>query len=365
MGVLQLAKRSILTAVAVCTALTGCGESGPEVPFNATGTADDLQAVSSTFESPTFASFSTFSIMFDAALGGAPVISSSAAAIGTRAGGTAGMRAAATRAAKRLAALVPSSATGNVSASLAAIPAEIAGKTFVFDGVSYVPSELPGAPENGVRFMLYAVAPGTFAPVEPLVETGYVDVIDLSSGSTIAARVVVVSGDTEYVNYTVSVSSTSISGRVSILGYVTDGTHRADVNLRSTLTFNAGLTLVYGVDVPTRDLSIDLTLTTSGLDPQTSTIEISLDIRGPNGWIRMTGQFSQSGGTLTVRTGTDLFATITVTGGADPVITGADGQPLTEQDIEAVSRVFELTGEAFGSFDQLVAPVGGFLEPAA
>jgi hypothetical protein len=365
MRVLQLPKRSVLTAVALCTALAGCGDSGPDVPFNPAGTTEDIEAVNSTFGSSTFASFSTFSLMFDAALGGTPLISASAAAMDVRGHDEAGMRAAAVRTAKRLAAVLPRTVQHGASASIAAIPADVAGKTFVYSAGSYALSDRTGAPANGVRFILYAVDPVTFEPVEPLAETGYVDLIDLSSGSTSAARVIVASGETEYINYTVAVSNSTSGGRVSVLGTVTDGVHEVNVNLRATVTFNAGLTLTYDVGVPTRDFSIGLTLVSSGLDTETGTIDISLDVRGANGWIRMTGEFNDAGGTLNVSVSGHHFATVTAVGGADPVITGANGEFLSDQDIMALTGIFYITTGAFAAFDQMFIPVGSFLEPAA
>lgn len=93
--------------------------------------------------------------------------------------------------------------------------------------------------------------------------------------------------------------------------------------------------------------------------------DIILSMSGPNGTVSMSGRFTSTGGTLTVRTGGRTFATITATGGADPVITGADGLPITEEDAAALRSIFELTLEAFVSFDQMIAPVTFFLEPAA
>jgi hypothetical protein len=366
MHVPQLAKRAVLTAAAACLVLTGCGDSGPDVPFNPAGTTGDLEAASSTFESSAFASFSTFSLMFDAALLPAgPVVSASAAALDIRATSKEGMQAAAVRTAQRLADLMRSSSKSGINASVAFVAAEVAGKTFVYSGGTYVMSDLPGAPANGVRFLLYAVDPVTFLPVEPLVETGHVDLIDLSTATTQAARVRVFSGGTEYINYTVSVTSSTSSGRISIVGYVSDGTHQANINLRATLTSTAGLTLTYSVDVPTRDFSIDLTLTSNGVDPTTATIGVTIDVRGGNGWVYMTGQFDQSGGTLHVSVNGDAFATITVVGAEPPVITRHDGSPLTDEDAAAVQGIFEITDGAFTSFDRLFLPVGAFLQPAA
>ena len=75
---------------------------GPDVPFNPAGTSEDMAAVNDAFGSSAFASFSSMSLLFDAALTGSPLISGSAAAIDLRARGAAGMRASAMRSARRL-----------------------------------------------------------------------------------------------------------------------------------------------------------------------------------------------------------------------------------------------------------------------
>ena len=365
MRVMQSTKRSVTLFAALSLALTGCG-SGPDVPFNPTGTSADVQAVNATFASPAFASFASFSPYFDLALAPAPLIARSAQAFNFRGATNAGqLRAAAARNAQRVAALTPKPANGSFSAASAAIPAEAAGKTFEFSGGSYAPTARTGAPANGVRFIVYAVNPITFAPVMPLQEVGYVQMTDLSGSSSQAARVVVVSGETTYLDYTVTATATVTGGRVTVAGYVTDGTNRANVNLRSTVTQSTGLTLVYTLDVPQRDVSIDLTMTMTGLDAQTFTMDIDLGMSGPNGSVSMSGQLTDTGGTLDVRVNGDLFATITSSGAGDPVITGADGQPLTDEDATALQNILEITDSAFTSFDEMVVPVGAFMEPAA
>jgi hypothetical protein len=364
MRVLQCTKRSVTLLAAACVALTACGDSGPEVPFNPGGTAEDIAAVNSTFESAAFVSFSRFSSDFGAALGGSPLVSASATAFNFRQATKGGeLRAAAVRSARRLAALTPKVVNGSFSASTAAIPSEIAGKTFEYNGSSYTATARTGAPAHGVRFILYAVDPVTFAPVLPLVETGHVDLIDVGGATTQAARVVVVSGTTTYVDYTVSVTATTSSGRVTVAGYLTDGTIRANINFRSTVTSAAGLTLAYTVDVPQRDVSIDLTMTVDGLD-ESGAFEIDLSMSGPNGTVSMSGQFGQSGGTVTVRVNGELFATI-ASGAGGAVITGADGQPLSEEEAEAFQTIFGLTAVAFISFDAMILPVGAFMTAGA
>ena len=366
MHVLQFAKRFLLTLAAATVALSGCGsESAPTVPFNPAGATADLDAVSTTFASPVFSDFSTLSVLFDAALGGAPLASASAVALDVRSGGTTqGIQAAAARSAERIARIVPRPAAGGFSASSAAIPAQFLGKTFVYSAGSYVVSAETGAPANGVRFILYAIDPVTLLPADPLNPTGHVDLVDLSSGTTSAARVIVVSGTTTYLDYRVSATSTVSSGQVTVLGFITDGSTHATFDLRATLTSNFGLTLSYSLDVPQRDLSIDLTMSINASTPDASTIAVTLDMRGQNGWVRLSGQFTATAGTLNVAINGTPFATITSTAGAVPVITGADGQPLAQDELDALQRVFEFAGGAFVAFDQLLAPVGALLSGA-
>jgi hypothetical protein len=200
----------------------------------------------------------------------------------------------------------------------------------------------------------------TFAPVEPLVETGHVDLIDLSAGTTQAARVVVVSGSTTYLDYTVSSSSTTSSGRITVIGFVTDGVTQANVNLQATLTFTAGLTLAYSVDLPQRDVSIDITVNVSDTTDPASPINVSVLMRGPNGTVSISGQFTTTTGTLHVSISGHAFATIT-TNGTTTTITRNDGTPLADDELLALNGVFELQAGAFGSFDQMFAPVGTLL----
>jgi hypothetical protein len=371
MRVLQFAKRSVVTVAFVSLSLAGCGgDSTPDAPFNPAGTTADLEAMNTTFASPAFASFSTFSLMFDGALGSSPVISASAAALDVgknlaraEQGGTQEIRAAALRSAQRLAAIMKVGGEGlSTGQAMMSIPVSAAGKTFEYDLSTggYIASDRPLLASNTVRFILYAVDPVSFAPIDPLVETGYVDLIDLSAGTTQAARVLVVSGTTTYVDYTVSVSSGTSSGQVSVIGYVTDGTYRANINLRSTMTFTSGLTLTYSLDLPERDVSIDLTVNASDLSQTTGTVTISLSMRGPNGTVSMSGQFGETGGTLAVRINGDAFATITTTS-TTTAITRSDGTPLADDELQALGGVFELQADAFTSFDQMLAPVGAIL----
>jgi hypothetical protein len=251
------------------------------------------------------------------------------------------------------------------SVSSVAIPAEVAGKTFEYVDGSYVLSDRTGAPANGVRFLIYGVNPITLQPVLPLQEVGYVELTDVSGSITQGVRVVVVSAETTYIDYTVTAAAGVSGGQMTVAGFVTDGNNRANINLRATVTESAGMTLLYTLDVPQRDFSIELTMTMSGLDPQSGTTSIALSMNGPNGSLSMSGQLAGTGGTLTVEVNGNSFATITSTGTGEAVITGANGQPISGEDASALQNIFGVTADAFIAFDQMTLPIGGFLAPAA
>ena len=363
MRVLQFAKRSVVTVALVSVALTACGgDPTSDAPFNPGGTSADIEAMNSTFASPTFNSFSTFSWMFAPALGGSPIISNSVAAINARGKSPAEIRAAAARVAQRFATTARKADGLSTSEAAMAIPAGVAGRTFIYDPGTdaYVLSDRALLATNKVRFILYAVDPVTFGPVIPLVETGYVELTDLSEGSTQAARIQVVSGTTTYVDYTVTGTSSASSARITVSGYVTDGYVQANMTLRSVFSFTSGLSLIYSLDVPQRGVSVDLT---HQQDTPTSPVNISLIVRGPNGTVTMSGQFIGADGTLNIRINGDAFATITTTE-TSVTITRGDGTPLADDEYEALNGVFEIQVSANLAFSQMMAPVGGlFSEP--
>jgi hypothetical protein len=77
----------------------------------------------------------------------------------------------------------------------------------------------------------------------------------------------------------------------------------------------------------------------------------------------LTGQFTVNGGTMNVAINGAQFATIT-TVGAEVVITGAAGEPLAQDELEVLERVFDFAGSGFLAFDQLLAPVGTLVSGA-
>jgi hypothetical protein len=357
MRVLQIAQRPLIALAAAAVVLTGCGkgDSEPTYPFNPSGASADMAAAGATFDSPVYASFSQLSFLFDDAVGGS-LVSGSAAALSQPVPGSRLQTAYAT-AAERIGRMLPRTASGSFVTASVAIPATLLGETFVYSGGTYVVSGESGAPANGVRFMLYDLDPATLLPSDPLVEIGHVDVIDFSSGTTSAARVIVVAGGATYLDYRVTVTSTSTAGKITVVGLISDANTAATFNVTATVNSAGSFTLVESLAIPERDLSLRLSMTSSGTTPETSVIGITLDMRGGNGWVRLIGQFTQDGGTLNVLVNGTQFATITESVGAPTAIIGVDGQPLAPDELAALEDIFSFTGEAFLVFSALITPV--------
>jgi hypothetical protein len=322
------------------TALGGCSHDNGPSEFNPSGATADLNAAETAFEAPAVTSYGALGSDISLALGGsAAVVSSPALALS----GTSGRE----RYARSVTPAVPSTPLG---------------KTYVWDTTNsvYVQSDIPGAPSNGVRFLLYAVNPVTFRPVEPLDEVGYVDIIDESGSTTIAVRAVVVSDGTTYLDYSVHAGGTSSAGSVTVAGYASDGNTRANFNLENTVTQTSnGITLVldYGLDVPTRNLELDWTATLTETADQ-SQVAVDLTINGENGRIRLQGTGDASGTSFTVQVNGELFATIALASGSDPVITGAQGQALTAEEDEVLRTILGYYESSFVVFVYLLAPIG-------
>jgi hypothetical protein len=118
------------------------------------------------------------------------------------------------------------------AAPLALFPANVLGKTFVWDtssgGHYRMDSTITGAPAAGVRFWLYYVAAGGSRPSLPLLPIGNVDLADQSTPQANAVGVKILYGDPRLsggqtlANYALKGVRTTGSFTLSASGYVVD-----------------------------------------------------------------------------------------------------------------------------------------------
>ena len=352
-------------AALLAAGLAACGESGPST-FDPAATSADVAAIDAAFASPVFASFTMADAEIDAVVGGgsSPVVVSAGALRAARTGS------ASAYAASLRKILVSRSGTGAsaMSASVAGIPTEVAGKTFVWDATAarYVASDRPSVGDTKVRFALYAIDPLTHLVAEPVNEIGYADLSDLSSGSTGEVRIELFSGTTtttKLVDYRVRATPSASGGTITVSGFVSNGTTQADFDLDNIVSLsesNMSVTLDYGLSVPSRDVEVDFRLILAGAFESSLNLDLDYELAGPNGEVGITGGGVDGDAEFTVRVNGDEFATITTTETTITIL-GADGQALTAQEQEALQRVFELFEAGYGTFADLLSPVGGMV----
>jgi hypothetical protein len=207
-----------------------------------------------------------------------------------------------------------------------------------------------------VRFIVYAANPISGEPVSPLQEVGYADVEVTTTTNGGSLRLELVSGGVTYLDYTVgaTLDQSQTSGTVTVSGFVSNGDDRVNFDLdmhlsESTLTFD------YNLSVPTRgNFRLDLE---EVLNLDNSTATTSLELRGPHGTVSLTGSYGTGTGSFEVEVNGDPFATITVSGGSEPVITGADGEPLSEQEMQTLRNIYLMFLGGFDFFEDLLDPI--------
>lgn len=345
-------------AVALGLALAACSSGDdPLPPFNPNGTSADVDAALSAFESPAVRSFAAAADDIDAAFSGS-LVSASSRLLSARTGTAVGDAA---RRLSRSTAALAGLDRGTTTAAIEVLPPAILGTTFAYDltAESYVPTNLTGAPANGVRFLLYAVNPVTGEPTAPLQEVGYADVIDEGNATVTSLRLLVVSGGTTYLDYDVDVTAGLSSGVAVVDGFVTNGVDRVNFDLRNEVSVGSGLsaTLDYTLDVPTRDVTVDWRVALADILSETSTAAIDLEMSGPNGQVRVSGDVVAGSGVLAVQVNGEPFALITVSPDAPPVITDPSGAPLSPEAEAALRSVFDMVEDVADVFEDLLDPL--------
>jgi hypothetical protein len=192
-----------------------------------------------------------------------------------------------------------------------------------------------------------------------VVEVGYVDVTDQSTASTSAFRVQVVDGNVVYLDYSVSATGSETSGLVTVSGFASNGTARANFTLKNTISQNTGgllLSLDYRLSVPSRKLNLDWTATFANISQTEVAVTVDLVISGPNGSVRFVGTYGATGGNFTVKVNGNLFATISLEG-SSAVITGANGASLTADEEESLHTILDYYDQSLVAFGVLLAPL--------
>ena len=348
-----------LAVVALIGLMTGCGgndSTAPDAPFDPSGTTSDIDAIGASYESDAMYGFQSAMPAISTTLG------ESSAAVALRAAPSKIMAQGKSGAREYAASLArlytPSTAGMRPVGSRAAILAEHLGKTFVRNDqtLEYEVSDRTGAPANGVRFIVYAVNPISGVPVTPLQEVGYADVAVTQTATSASVRIELVSGSVTYLDYTVGATASQTTATVNVSGFVSNGEDRVNFDLDLHMNADSNVfTFDYTLSVPTRgNFRLDLE---EEWNASTSAVSSNLELRGPHGTVTVVGNWADNAGTYNVEVNGDPFATITVTQGSDPVITGADGQPLTQDELAALQDIYQVFLGGFDFFEDLLDPI--------
>ena len=353
-------KRLSALALTLVVGLAACDDgTGPDAdgPFNPTASAADIQVVQSAFDTPVFASLGSMSGRFSQ-INGAPALASTLLDAGWDLA-TAGESWQLQEAGNRVA-----GALYSTSAAALLIPESFRGRTYVHQPEEgyYFDEARTGAPANGMRFILYEVNPVTGEP--GLTEIGYVDILDESTDAALVARLVVVSGQTEFMNYTVSASGLLGSISFGVSGFITDGTDQVDLDLTSSFssTFaSERVEIAYSIGVPTRDFNMTASLVMEfERETDLGSMTINVQFSERSNTVQFQGSFSlseQESGTLNVLVNGQLFATITIEADA-MVIAGPNGETLSAEQAQALGTMMDgLEGLFDDTFEDFVRPV--------
>ena len=347
-----------LAVVALIGLMIGCGgndSTAPDAPFDPAGTSSDIDAIEASYESDAMYGFQSAMPAISSTLGeSSAAVALRAAPSKIMAGGKSGAREYASTLARLY--TVPTAGMRPVG-SRAAILEEHLGKTFVRNAetLEYEVSDRTGAPSNGVRFIVYTVNPISGEPVTPLQEVGYADVEVTETTNSFSFRIELVSGNVTYLDYTVGATASQTAATINVSGFVSNGEDRVNFDLDVHLNSEDIITFDYTLTVPTRgnfrmDLEEEWNLSTSA-------VTSSLELRGPHGTVTIVGNWTDNAGSYEVEVNGDPFATITVTQGAEAVITGADGQPLSEEELHTLEEIYLVFLGGFDFFEDLWDPI--------
>jgi hypothetical protein len=243
------------------------------------------------------------------------------------------------------------------------VPDQFLGSTFVHDGAGYVadPSRTD-APADGVRFVLYALQPGTQAPSLDA-EIAMADVRDvgagLSNGFALDIAVVAPLGDVARyaATFEAEAAPPATSGaRRDHDGVVLVGTLEGDGDV---LTFDLTSGAVNGFTVTdlalalaTGDLAIAGVL---GEDGTTSMLDFDLSMTSAGETLRLTG--GRAGGSLQATISQDGTAIATVTGAGSPAVAAAGEHELSVAQIAVLARVAGIVDVLLELVHHVVDPV--------
>ncbi|MGD8360238.1 MAG: hypothetical protein PVJ04_02320 [Gemmatimonadota bacterium] len=235
------------------------------------------------------------------------------------------------------------------------------GKTFVYDpslGRYVMDPNAEGAPDTGVRFLLYE--PGLGGKPDTEREIGYADLIDEGDGSPeeIALRLMVVRDEVTILDYRTTVDILTRGGKVTVDGYLQGEFDRLDFDIQvmgASDEDGDSVDISFEMGIATRDFLISGSV--RGVDGDSGEGgEVSLLVRAGRDSFSIEASGSADDIEGTFRLNGELFAT--VVGNPDsPTIKGRDGGDLTWAETLVLRQILDSTEDVFDLFEDLMDPV--------
>lgn len=351
--------RAILTLLGVIGVTAGCDtgtEPGGSGSFDAEAALEDYRAVDALLASEAMLGFRAMAqgVTFQSLGGGAVFMAGVASELPSME-----MSAGAGAFGTRLAEL-----GGNLWTRPAQSPVISAlhrGTTFVYDVAlgRYVPDPArDGAPETGIRFILYERGEDGRPDVEA--ELGYADLIDEGDGSLeeIALRLIVLANETTVLDYRVTVDVLATGGKITVAGYLQGIQDRLDFEIQVTGSSDGELATVdisFEMGIEARDFLI--TGTVHGAEESTGTQgEVSLTVHhGPDSFsVTAVGSDDSIEGEF--RLNGKRFATVEGDP-ASPTVRGAEGSQLTWAEQLVLREILDSVEDVFDFFEDLLDPM--------
>jgi hypothetical protein len=249
------------------------------------------------------------------------------------------------------------------------LPNDMLGTTWEWDAGAgeYVASDRAGAPANGVRFVMYVVDGGTGYPVEPLEEIGHLELTDLSTASADIARVVVVTDDVTRFDYRVTRTGDDQNGTFGADGYVSHDGDRIEVDIDIGMAID-GTTQAWTVDAGLEFEMIPMSVTYRSDDLWTGSAEHDeweVSVRGPHGFVDLRGSYDWEDGSDAVEetvyeVNGRPFAEF-VCDEETCAFLGTDGEPLSEDERNALDIIWGVGELAWDIMDRMMGPTDMFV----
>jgi hypothetical protein len=365
---MSIQRATIRATLALCVVAAGCGTNDATSPdagtrFDAQRLTADVGATERAMRPPIWTSFATLGEQFDLGPMATAAVAGSRELLHAPGGLTA---ARSKQIALATAERVMTTVTTDLTPASPAIRQDALGRTYVYDATlrRYVLApERTGAPAGGVRFILYAVNPVTHEPIVAT-EIGHADLID--EGRThptgIGLRLIVVSEGTTYLDYRVGIDGSPNSGTLAVTGFLTDGTTQLDFDIDVHGTAGpsgATMNVTFAFGVPARSFSVAGSV--EGSQSSSGDLgRVNLVVRSGSAKIELAVTGDDRTVNATVLVNDRIFATITGDS-HDPVVRGAGGHELTQDEVRALQGIFGLVGGVFELTGNLLKPVAAIL----